>query len=101
MIQIDEKSSDKILITISSETIDDDLAMELKSSCRKLLDEKGRDMVFKMSTVKYMVSSGIGVFLYLIQRLRKESFKITIEECSEETKKIFCSLLLNTFIEIK
>lgn len=101
MITLLENTQDKALIEISVETVNDDIAMELKSLCRKVLDENPRDIYFRMADVRHMVSSGIGVFLYLIQRLRREKKRIIIETCTDDIKKVFNSLLLNTFIEIQ
>jgi anti-anti-sigma factor len=101
MAIIDNTTEQQINIFIDQTSIEGDMAIELKNTCKKHIEQKSRNVHLDLSKVKYLDSASIGSILYLIQLLKKENNKVFVEKITEELKQLFSSLLIDQFVIIK
>lgn len=95
---IDQSDADVIRIKVVEKSLQGEASVDLKILCKERLAEKVRDIHFDMAEVKYMDSASIGTLLFIIQMLKKEQKKVTLDAASPELCQLFRSLLLDQFL---
>ena len=69
--------------------LDVSTADELKKSLHKLVDEKNIDMKLNLENLDYIDSTGLGVMLGILKRLKIENKEVYIEKPKNNVRKIF------------
>ena len=64
-------------------------ADELKKSLHKLVDEKNIDMKLNLENLDYIDSTGLGVMIGILKRLKIENKEVYIEKPKNNVRKIF------------
>ena len=69
--------------------LDVSTADELKKSLHKLVDEKNIDMKLNLENLDYIDSTGLGVMIGILKRLKIENKEVYIEKPKSNVRKIF------------
>ena len=69
--------------------LDVSTADELKKDLHKLVDEKNIDMRLNLENLDYIDSTGLGVIIGILKRLKIESKEVYIEKPKNNVRKIF------------
>lgn len=69
--------------------LDVSTADELKKSLHKLVDEKNIDMKLNLENLDYIDSTGLGVMIGILKRLKIENKEVYIEKPKNNVRKIF------------
>ena len=69
--------------------LDVSTADELKKSLHKLVDEKNIDMKLNLENLDYIDSTGLGVMIGILKRLKIENKEVYIEKHKNNVRKIF------------
>ena len=69
--------------------LDVSTADELKKSLHKLVDEKDIDMKLNLENLDYIDSTGLGVMIGILKRLKIENKEVYIEKPKNNVRKIF------------
>ena len=69
--------------------LDVSTADELKKSLHKLVDEKNIDMKLNLENLDYIDSTGLGVMIGILKRLKIENKEVYIENPKNNVRKIF------------
>ena len=69
--------------------LDVSTADELKKSLHKLVDEKNIDMKLNLENLDYIDSTGLGVMIGILKRLKIENKEVYIEKPKNTVRKIF------------
>ena len=69
--------------------LDVSTADELKKSLHKLVDEKNIDMKLNLENLDYIYSTGLGVMIGILKRLKIENKEVYIEKPKNNVRKIF------------
>ena len=69
--------------------LDVSTADELKKSLHKLVDEKNMDMKLNLENLDYIDSTGLGVMIGILKRLKIENKEVYIEKPKNNVRKIF------------
>lgn len=83
-----DKSNDFWNVYLKGE-IDISTADELKRSLHKLVDEKNIDIRLNLEDLDYIDSTGLGVIIGILKRLRIENKEVYIEKPKNNVRKIF------------
>ena len=76
--------------TVSLEgELDVSTADELKKYLHKLVDEKNIDMKLNLEDLDYIDSTGLGVMIGILKRLKIEGKEVYIEKPKNNVRKIF------------
>ena len=75
-------------VSLSGE-LDVSTADELKKELHKLVDEKNIDMRLNLENLDYIDSTGLGVIIGILKRLKIESKEVYIEKPKNNVRKIF------------
>ena len=75
-------------VSLSGE-LDVSTADELKKELHKLVDEKNIDMRLNIENLDYIDSTGLGVIIGILKRLKIESKEVYIEKPKNNVRKIF------------
>ena len=69
--------------------LDVSTADELKKELHKLVDEKNIDMKLNLENLDYIDSTGLGVMIGILKRLKIENKEVYIEKPKNNVRKIF------------
>ena len=69
--------------------LDVSTAEELKKSLHKLVDEKNIDIKLNLEKLDYIDSTGLGVMIGILKRLKIENKEVYIENPKSNVRKIF------------
>ena len=69
--------------------LDVSTADELKKSLHKLVDEKNIDMKLNLENLDYIDSTGLGVMIGILKRLKIENKEVYIEKPKNDVRRIF------------
>ena len=69
--------------------LDVSTADELKKELHKLVDEKNIDMRLNLENLDYIDSTGLGVIIGILKRLKIESKEVYIDKPKNNVRKIF------------
>ena len=69
--------------------LDVSTADELKKSLHKLVDEKNIDMKLNLENLDYIDSTGLGVMIGILKRLKIENTEVYIEKPKHNVRRIF------------
>ena len=69
--------------------LDVSTADELKKELNNLVDEKNIDMRLNLENLDYIDSTGLGVIIGILKRLKIESKEVYIEKPKNNVRKIF------------
>ena len=69
--------------------LDVSTADELKKSLHKLVDEKNIDIKLNLENLDYIDSTGLGVMIGILKRLKIENKEVYIEKPKNNVRKIF------------
>ena len=69
--------------------LDVSTADELKKSLHKLVDERNIDMKLNLENLDYIDSTGLGVMIGILKRLKIENKEVYIEKPKNNVRKIF------------
>lgn len=81
-------SNESWQVSLSGE-LDVSTAEELKKYLHKLVDQKNVDMRLNVENLEYIDSTGLGVMIGILKRLKVESKEVYIEKPKNNVKKIF------------
>ena len=69
--------------------LDVSTADKLKKSLHKLVDEKNIDMKLNLENLDYIDSTGLGVMIGILKRLKIENKEVYIEKPKNNVRRIF------------
>ena len=87
-ISIIDTKNDFWEVSLAGE-LDVSTADELKKSLHKLVDEKNIDMKLNLENLDYIDSTGLGVMIGILKRLKIENKEVYIEKPKNNVRKIF------------
>lgn len=73
---------------------------DFKENLYKVVDTTEGDMVLNFRELKYIDSAGLGILVGTYKRLKELERKLSIDECSDNIKKLFYITRLNTLIDV-
>ena len=94
-----EKIGDVTLVVVQTEVLDAANSEEFKASIAPVLDES-RKVVFDMSLVRFIDSSGCGVLLSCLRRLNSLGGDLKLYGIQETVRKLFELVRMYRIIEI-
>ena len=83
-----DTSNDFWKVSLEGE-LDVSTADELKKYLHKLVDEKNIDMKLNLENLDYIDSTGLGVMIGILKRLKIENKEVYIEKPKNNVRKIF------------
>lgn len=83
-----ENDSNEWVVALNGE-LDISCANKLKEELYKAVDEKFADVVIDMTNLEYIDSTGIGVLVGLMKKLRTDGKDIKISKAKDNIKRIF------------
>ncbi len=98
-INIKEAGKNIKLVELEGE-IDVYTSMNLKKELNRLIEEGGTKLVISLKRVVYMDSSGLGVLVAILKKIKKEEGNLKITNLNSSIKKIFELTRLTKFFEI-
>jgi anti-sigma B factor antagonist len=99
-IKVDiDKSDDKTVVLVAGE-IDAYTAPKLREALLPLAEESNPDLIVNLKDVSYMDSTGLGVFVGLLKKIRKNDGHLNLVELSERLERLFSITGLNDIIDI-
>lgn len=82
-------STDKYWEVSVAGELDVSTAEELKKHLHKLVDEENIDMKLNVESLDYIDSTGLGVMIGILKRLKIENKEVYIEKPKSNVRKIF------------
>ena len=89
-----------VLIEISGE-VDIFTCQQLKDTLYQVVDKYGKDMVLECSRLNYIDSTGLGVFVAVLKRVKQIDRNITIINLKDSILKLFLITNLDSLFNIK
>ena len=89
-----------VLIEISGE-VDIFTCQQLKDTLYQVVDKFGKDMVLECSRLNYIDSTGLGVFVAVLKRVKQIDRSITIINLKDSILKLFLITNLDSLFNIK
>lgn len=83
-----DTTNDSWRISLGGE-LDVSTADELKKQLHKLVDEKNIDIRLNLEDLDYIDSTGLGIMIGILKRLKIESKEVYIEKPKNNVRKIF------------
>ena len=74
---------------------------ELKEMLYKIIDDHGKDLVLDCSQLNYIDSTGLGVFVGVLKKVKLIDKEVRIVNLKESTKKLFVITSLDTLFNIE
>lgn len=100
MLNIRLETVDSVTVGYLSGNLDAATAPELKSQIDKLVDERKVDVVFNLSGLELIDSSGVGAIVSLFKRVRTLQGDVKIAEITGQPAEIFKLLRLDKAFQI-
>ena len=98
---IKEQEQDKhILIEISGE-VDIFTCQQLKDTLYQCVDKFGKDLVLDCASLDYIDSTGLGVFVAVLKKVKQIDRNITIVNLKDSILKLFLITSLDSLFNIK
>lgn len=94
-----DKACDRWQVNLYGE-IDIYNAESMKSELYALIEEKGADIILNCASLKYIDSTGLGVLVSTLKRVREADKRISITNLKPYIAKIFTLTGLNKVFEI-
>lgn len=91
---------DITIIGLFGELMDKNSALPLQEEVQKLIDAKQLKFVFDMGQLKYLNSSGLGVFINLLTRIRKNGGELVISNVSDKVRELLVITKLTTLFTV-
>ena len=89
-----------ILIEIGGE-VDIFTCQQLKDTLYQVVDKYGKDMVLECSRLNYIDSTGLGVFVAVLKKVKQIERSITITNLKDSILKLFLITNLDSLFNIK
>jgi anti-sigma B factor antagonist len=89
-----------VLINIDGE-VDIFTYKQLKETLYKVVDKYGKDMVMDCSKLNYIDSTGLGVFVAVLKKVKQIGREITIVNIKDNILKLFLITNLDSLFNIK
>lgn len=99
-IIVKEEKTKKIKIVEIEGEVDVYTSMELKKELNNLIDNGEKRIVVNLEKVVYMDSSGLGILVAILKRIRSEKGNMKLIKLTPGIKKIFELTRLTKFFEI-
>ena len=98
---VKEKEMDSfVLVSISGE-VDIYTCQDLKDKLYQFVDQYGKDLVLDCVGLNYIDSTGLGIFVAVLKKVKQSQKQITIENLKESIKKLFVITNLDSLFNIK
>ena len=97
---VENKEENSIHIEVSGE-VDIYTCQELKDKLYKAIDENGVDLVLDCEDLNYIDSTGLGVFVAVLKKIKLIGKEIRIEHLKDSIKKLFVITSLDSLFNIK
>ena len=94
-----EKIDDVIVVTVLTEVLDASNAEEFKTAIAPILEENNK-VVFEISQIKFMDSSGCGTLLSFLRQLKTSSGTLKLCRAQEPVRTLFELVRIDRIIEI-
>lgn len=99
-ISVKEEKTKKVKIIDIEGEVDVYTSMELKKELNNLIDAGEKRMIVNLEKVVYMDSSGLGILVAVLKRIRSEKGNMKLIKLTPGIKKIFELTRLTKFFEI-
>ena len=99
-ISLREDKNKKIKIVDIEGEVDVYTSMELKKDLNNLIDAGEKRLIVNLEKVVYMDSSGLGILVAVLKRIRSEKGNMKLIKLTPGIKKIFELTRLTKFFEI-
>ncbi len=99
-ISLREDKNRKIKIVDIEGEVDVYTSMELKKDLNNLIDAGEKRLIINLEKVVYMDSSGLGILVAVLKRIRSEKGNMKLIKLTPGIKKIFELTRLTKFFEI-
>ena len=96
----EKEMEDHLLVSISGE-VDIYTCQDLKDKLYQFVDQYGKDLVLDCEGLNYIDSTGLGVFVAVLKKVKQNQKQITIENLKETIKKLFVITCLDSLFNIK
>ncbi len=94
-----EKIGDVVVVTVLTEVLDASNTEEFKADIAPILEENTH-VVFEMSQIKFMDSSGCGTLLSCLRRLKNSNGDLKLCRVQEPVRTLFELVRIDRIIEI-
>ena len=99
-IEVREDKKKKIKIVDIEGEVDVYTSMELKKELNSLIDNENKLLIINLDKVTYMDSSGLGILVAILKRIKREEGNLRILKLTPSIRKIFELTRLTKFFEI-
>ncbi|MDR3120497.1 MAG: STAS domain-containing protein [Clostridiales bacterium] len=96
----EQERESSVLIEIGGE-VDIFTCQELKDTLYQLVERHGKDLILDCTTLNYIDSTGLGVFVAVLKKVRQIDRQITIENLKESILKLFLITNLDSLFNIR
>ena len=96
----EHETDDSVVVVISGE-VDIYTCQDLKSTLYRYVDKYGKSLVLDCARLNYIDSTGLGVFVAVLKKVKQIDRDITIENLKDSIAKLFLITKLDTLFNIK
>ena len=96
----ERNDEDSVHVELSGE-VDILTCQELKERLYEIINAHKKDLVLDCCQLNYIDSTGLGVFVAVLKKVKQIEKEVRIENLKESTKKLFVITRLDTLFNIK
>jgi anti-sigma B factor antagonist len=100
MLEFSQESRDGVVVLKVKGRLDAVAAPELRPTIDKLVEERQKHVVFDLSELQMIDSSGVGAIVSLFKRLRMQQGDVKIAQLTGQPKEIFRLLRLDRAFDL-
>lgn len=100
-LSVDKSYKEENLVVSLTGELDASCAEELKQDVSKELDKNLTDVVFDMSNLAYIDSTGIGIIVFLMKKLSESGKELSIINAKANVLKIFNITGIDQLIKVE
>lgn len=98
--KIEKKKSHTIVVTPDGRLVGEFQTIQLRDELDELIDEKFYRIIFDMSQLEYINSTGLNFFLKILTKVRKYDGEVVMCSMNELLKTLMVTTKLNSFFTI-
>ncbi|WP_194777587.1 STAS domain-containing protein [Pararhodonellum marinum] len=95
-----KKEDDFLIMTISGDLIGDEVGPKLVEVISDAIQENFKKCIIDLSNVRYISSSGIGVLITMLTKMRNVDGEVYLTSPSEHVKKLLIITKLNNIFSV-
>ena len=95
------QENDNQVVAVLEGRLDTGASLQAQKDLQPLLEYKGREIVLDCTSLDYIASSGLRIFLNILQEARKNDSKVVIEGANDYLREVFSMTGFTRLFEIR